>query len=295
MTTIDRRKAERVDAGFPVELTTQRKFVEGEVKDLSRVGIRVRLSTLALGMTMPLSTVDAGKGVSALLADAFSLNLNHTKLGTLLPRAVKLARVGIPEDEAGMLDLCCEFDEALGDAEGAVLDVLLPPFTESVQEWCDDLPACAGQVRFADVEAGGTTVSVPAPAAPAAARSNKRDQRFRAFVSSLQPDAPPALFCHTDLVTGFAVRVRVTREAALGAGDQAISLQQVTQAFVDAFGNEVDLRLVGTAGDLWSGPVRVSGVELPKSEPGEMLVTLAFDRKLRLSEMRNLGLRADAA
>jgi len=290
VTTIDRRKADRVDAGFPVELTTQRKFVEGEVKDLSRSGIRVRLSTLALGMTMPLSTTDAGKGVSALLADSFSLNLHHKKLGTLLPRAVSLTRVGIPTDEAGMLDLCCKFDSPLGDAEGAMLDVSLPPFNDSVQEWCDDLPACVGEVRFGEAESA-TTVPVPSPAE--APIYNGRDQRFRAFVSSKSPDGPPALFCHTDLVTGFAVRVRVAREAALGTqAAEPVTLQHASQAFVEAFGNAVDLRLVGASGDLWSGPVRVSGVEL---QPTEMLVTLAFDRKLRLSEMRNLGLRTDAA
>lgn len=296
MTTADRRKAARVDTGFPVELTTQRKFVEGEVKDLSRSGIRIRLATLALGMTDPGNAADAARAVTALLAESFSLNLHHKRLGTLLPRSVDLTRVGLPSDESGMLDLCCAFNEPLGDAESAILAIPLPPFTESVEEWCEELPvSCRGELRFAGPDGQETTVAAPTP--PGASQTETVcAQRYRAFVSSTRPEAPPALFCHTDLVTGFAVRVRVTQQAALGVNAaDGLSLQQATQAFVDLFGSAVDLRLVGTQGDLWSGPVRVSGVELPKGDPREMLVTLAFDRRLRLSELRGLGLDSRAA
>ena len=57
----------------------------------------------------------------------------------------------------------------------------------------------------------------------------------------------------------------------------------------------MSLRLVSGAADLWTGHVNVRGVELPSDQPDVMLVTLGFERGLRLSELRDLGLVSKAA
>jgi hypothetical protein len=289
-----RRKAERVDLRFPVKLITPSTFAEAQAEDLSRTGVRLRLSAVALGLGPLEDPAEAARQVAGVLAN-FAVNLDHHKLGPLLPRHVKLTRVGLPADAPGMLELCCAFREPLGDDEAAILQAELPPLDESVAAWSQesDLPnACEGQVSFDDREAD-LHLPPPPPPAPGAPVAPLRPG-VRAFVASSLTEGPPSVFCHADLVTTVAVRVQMPRDEGL-ASRAHFTATGAARCFVERFGEHVDLRLVNGAGDAWTGTVRVSGVELPTAAPELMMITLAFDRRLRPSELRGLGIHKMAA
>ena len=61
------------------------------------------------------------------------------------------------------------------------------------------------------------------------------------------------------------------------------------------YGRSVDLRLLDGNDDVWVGPARFTGVELPPQHPEEVLITLAFGRRLNLNELRRLRLVGNAA
>ena len=105
-------------------------------------------------------------------------------------------------------------------------------------------------------------------------------------MSGTTADAPPAFFCHTDLVTVVGVRVQVPRPR------EATDIRTAMAKLVKAHGATVDVRIIDGSADLWQGLARVTGVELPPSRPDEMLVTLAYERPLSMATMRRMGLLA---
>lgn len=109
-------------------------------------------------------------------------------------------------------------------------------------------------------------------------------QCYRALVSASHSDSLQTFRCETDLITGIGVRITVLRT---DYGDEP---SVAANTFAQRYGVHLDLRISDDDMDLWSGRVRVSGVELPTARPDVMLVTLAFDRTLALHELRNLGL-----
>ena len=117
----------------------------------------------------------------------------------------------------------------------------------------------------------------------------------RALVAGMKRDAPPSFFCYTDMVTRMGVRVRLHREDAGIELGQDVGVSKALQTLVSRYGAELELRLVDSTGDVWRGPSRFSGVELPARHPEEVLVTLAFGRPLSLSDLRRLDLIAGAA
>jgi hypothetical protein len=277
-----------VDAVFPVKLITQRTAVEGEVRDLSRTGIRLRVLATALGAGHPADVHEAGRLVAAALDESFEVHLHHRRLGSLVPRGVRVVRVGLPPDEPGSLELCCDFGAPLGDEEAGVLQVDLPHIDPDV---------VVPEVTLAEPVAGEMSFDGESDdEAQPPSRCDEPPAPLRAFVSTTMRAGPPSAFCRTDMVTSIAVRVRFPRRLGLASRSaDAFSASGAASRFVERFGDVVDLRLVASEGDVWSGPVRVSGVELPDDAPEVMLVTLAFDRPLRNAEARSLGLECEAA
>lgn len=280
VTSNNRRKADRVDVGIPAQLHTRIGPVAAEVVDLSRTGLRLRFPISAMPTDSSPHAGKAADRAAEFLAPTFGLDMHFEKLGPLLNKCVTPIRVGIPSDAEDMIEVCCEFENLFADEESGYLELTspLPPLRDSVDVWVDVVPDPEPEPTQAET----VIASIPR-------------QRYRALVSSLKHDAPPSFFCHTDMVTLVGVRVRLQRDEAGVPAGQDLTLSEALSSLIARYGAELELRLVDKGGDIWRGPSRFSGIELPLDYPTEMLVTLAFDRNLSLAELRALGLLSHAA
>ncbi|MDA1193912.1 MAG: PilZ domain-containing protein [Planctomycetota bacterium] len=290
MKSHERRRAERVEVGIPAQIYTHRGFLDAKVCDLSRTGLRLRLRVKDLDLEATEDLRSAAEAVASILGDQFALDLDYRKLGPLLQRGVELTRIALPVDEPLFVELCCSFDEPLNDAVTDILQTELPPVRTvalAVAREVEPPRACSGvmTMRSAD-ELRERPVKLP-PVEPEPKPSIPPVRhRYRALVTGTSKEAPPAFFCHTDLVTAVGVRVCISRPR------DASGVRETMTKLVKVHGHEVDVRLLDAKTDVWSGPARVTGVELPPDRRDVMLVTLAFARPLGLPALRQLGLVA---
>jgi hypothetical protein len=293
VTTPARRRATRVELGVPVQVFTRTGTIDIRLFDISRTGLRLRAHASALGIEKAADIEATARAVGELLASEFTLNLDYEKFGPLLNHSVHLTRVGIPNDAPLFVDICCAFDEPIGDAEVAILGTELPPLAEEPADWLPPRAppeGCEGVVNCIPVEVEDEAAPAEAAAAPEPVRPPARPalapvrHRYRAIVTGVAKDAPPSFFCHTDLVTAIGVRIGIPRPP------EAVSVTAALNSLTRAHHQGVQLRILNEDGDVWSGPARVSGVELPPDNMDTMLVTLAFDPGLSMAAMRGLGL-----
>lgn len=292
MSTRNRRRAERVEVGMPAQIYTRRGFLEAKVCDLSRTGLRMRIRVAALDLPATSQLHEAAQAVAETLAEDFALDLDYKKLGPLLQRRVALTRVGLVPDAPLFVEVCCEFDEPLTDDVLAILHQELPPIRDDVEAWTPSPVQVAGAtpggtltIRSRD-ELRERPVKLPVTDAPKKPAHAPVRHRYRALVSGTTRNAPPAFFCHTDLVTAVGVRVCVPRPS------EAADVRNAMAKLVKAHGSTVDVRILDGSTDVWSGSARVTGVELPRDRADVMLVTLAYDRPLSMATLRRFGLVA---
>lgn len=293
MTSRNRRKADRVEVGIPVQLCANGRIVPAVVRDISRTGLRLRFPA---DVVTP-DVAQAAQHVSEMLSPRFSLDLEYERLGPLLNKTVVPVRIGIPADAPECIEVCCEFDQFLKDEETGYLDIgsELPSVREDVAQWVDvakDKAEPAGTVNFLP----GDALKFPAPPASQIRTANRQPrQRYRALVAGKGVDAPAPFFCHTDLVTGIGVRVRIARQEAEVPEGEDLRTIAVLAYLNNRYGHALELRLVEQGGDVFAGPARFTGVELPDDQPEYMLVTLAFNRRLTPEELKSLQLVGSAA
>ncbi len=99
-----RRRAERVPVGLPARLKARNGFIDAQVQDLSRGGLRMRVTPTRQEMDGPLTLPAAADWVSDVLTSSFSVNLHHHKLGPLLQNLVKISRLGVPSDAPNSIE-----------------------------------------------------------------------------------------------------------------------------------------------------------------------------------------------
>ena len=279
-----------MQVGFPVMLHTLGGDFEAQIVDLSRTGLRLRLPAEGLNEEVR----RAAERMAEVLAPTFHVDLHFKRLGPLLSKEAEPVRVSIPTDAQNVVEVACEFFDYLDDEEIGYLELKaeLPELDESVEEW---VPVAAA-ASAPPAESGGATQTAPVPVLRKEdpAPGTQPRQRYRALVAGMKLDAPPSFFCHTDMVTRIGVRVRLQRsDAGLPVGSE-ISVSEALATLVQRYGADLELRIVDSSGDIWSGPARFSGAELPRGHPEEVLATLAFGRPLTLPELRALGLVAAA-
>lgn len=290
MSTRNRRRADRVEVGIPAQIYAQRGFLDASVRDISRTGLRLRLRVADLGMKATNDMAHAARAVGRVLAPHFALDLDYKKLGPLLQRPVQLTRIALDADAPLFLELCGEFDEPLDDEIVTILGEVLPPVRDDVPSWTPEENAAISYdgvvtMRPRD-ELTEKPVQLPDPAAASGPAAAPVRHRYRALVTGTSKDAPPAFFCHTDLVTAVGVRVCLPRPS------DAIDIRNAISKLVKVHGSSVDVRILDANDDVWSGSARVTGVELPNDRLDVMLVTLAYDRPLSMAAMRRMGLVA---
>jgi len=289
----NRRKADRVEVGIPVQLRAHGRTVSAVVRDISRTGLRLRFPADVVTSNV----TEAAQRVCEMLSPRFSLDLEYRRLGPLLNKTVVPVRIGIPEDAPESIEVCCEFDEYLKDEETGYLGLgsELPSVRENVATWVDVQDSQAeptGTVNFLP----GDALQLDAPPARKGRPANCQPrQRYRALVAGKGVDSPAPFFCHTDLVTGIGVRICVARaEAGVPEGDDLRTIA-VLAYLNKRYGHMLELRLVDQGDDVYAGPARFSGVELPEGQPDQMLLTLAFNRRLTPTELKSLQLVNTAA
>lgn len=291
MTTTDRRRAARVEVGIPAQLYTRRGFVAATVRDLSRAGLRMRATSEDLGFESTEDLRAAARGIAAAFSPTFGLELDYERYGPLIQRDVSLARIGLPADAPTCVEICCAFERALSDEEEALLDASLPAVNETVDAWTEpdaDDAACLGVVTMRPMEEAVQPVVVSMAHQRPNAFERPR-QRYRTLVAGTKRSAPPAFFCHSDLITAVGVRVRLPRQHG-GAGPSG-----ALRRLIREHGKVLDVRVLGESEDLWRGRARLSGVELPTQAPDRMFVTLAYETPLSMSDLRRLGLLSRVA
>lgn len=289
----NRRKADRVEVGIPVQLCAHGRIVSAVVRDISRTGLRLRFPADVVTQDL----AEAAERVSEMLSPRFSLDLEYRRLGPLLNKTVVPVRIGIPDDAPESIEVCCEFDHFLKDEETGYLDLgsELPSVRANVPQWVkvpDTQAEPTGTVNFIPGDALQLGTPSPSKAEP---DNGQPRQRYRALVAGKGVDSPAPFFCHTDLVTGIGVRIRIARaEAGVPEGDDLRTIAVL--AFLNKrYGHMLELRLVDQGDDIFAGPARFSGVELPEDQPDQMLLTLAFNRRLTLAELKSLQLVNSAA
>ena len=75
----------------------------------------------------------------------------------------------------------------------------------------------------------------------------------------------------------------------------SLDATEVTSRFAARYGTRMTIKLMDAHQHLWTGPVRLCAVELPPERPADMLLTFAFERRLRPAELQRLGLDRGAA
>ncbi|MDJ0523512.1 MAG: PilZ domain-containing protein [Planctomycetota bacterium] len=318
----NRRQAERVPVRIPVQLQGLDRAVEAVTADLSRSGARLRIQAAQLG---PLSSPDleaAAKLVRGALSATTEAHLHYRVLGPLIRRTLRMTRIALPTDDAAVIELGCSFDVPLSHEETLSLGAPLPPMTgddeapllradmpapfhreielsQAPQPPAEEEPTAEPEPESepesesepepapepVPVSEGSTPAAAPM-ATPRFAASAKHV--YRTYLKREGTDAHPTLLGKSDQLSRDAIRVRVLPDEYAG-----LTVMEATMRFAELHGTRGSIKLMDGHQHLYTGPVRVCSLELPPE--GDVLVTLAFERRLNPAELRRLGLSSLAA
>ena len=316
MSERSRRLAERVPLRIPVRLHGRRGPIHAVTEDVSRTGMRLRIHVAALLAGASEDLDAAAERVRDLVPSETSADLHYEVLGPLIQRTLEMTRISVPLEDAEAIELCCAFDEPLSVEETVTLGALLPPVAgdDEAPLLRADMPAPhARDVAFDLSNLAPTPAPAPEPTpAPAPAPAPAEDATparaaapepapvprfasstkhvYRAYLKRDGGDARPTLLGHSDQLSRDAVRVRVA-----AAGYEGLTVFEATVQFSERYGSRGGLKIMDGSQHLYTGRVRVCSMELPEDGAGDVLVTLAFERRLNPAELRRLGLASEAA
>ncbi len=249
-----RRRATRLRFEAPALVVTAAGPVRARIRDVSRLGVGLRLSTrhpsLDLGRT--------ASSVRAAIPGAVDLMLCHTERPAAVECAGRVTRIGVPLDVRGAIDLGVSLDAPLSDADAAALGLVFPPLAED-----GDTPARAPATTWA----------------------------FHTILTSSARGARSSLPCKAARVGPESLRVRVPRASFDGVGLLAGSVADAAVEFSERFGTRLGLKLRDGEREHWSGPVRVCSVGLPEDRPQDMELELAYERRLDAAALKGLGIK----
>jgi hypothetical protein len=294
-----RRLAERVDVSLPVDVETVRGPVTGRVIDASRSGLRVDLAAEDLGFPPTHDMSELARGVGAALAPCFRVRIDHEGLGVRLQRSVRMTRLSVSGSEEA-IEVGVVFAEPLTLEETIMVGVALPPPVDSDEIWPTARETVHPRRRRFEAAAPHPSEVLPPEGADIDVDEGSElrlpqlgfvlARRFRAFLRCAAGGTSAPIVGHTDAVGPGGVRVRLVNAPGVTAAAESRNVARVTEQFTEVYGTEVTLKLVDGAAHLWTGPARLSAIQLPPDRPGETVLTLGFVRTLRPAEVRRLGL-----
>jgi hypothetical protein len=270
MTKRNRRKTARALFGVPVQIDSDAGPIEARLVDVSLTGARIRIPASAMGYAPSFDLAETALQLAARLAPRFEARLHYQVLGPLLHRGLKMMRIAVPADAPEEVELGCCFDRALSLDEVMALGVAQATLA----------PRTASREGAADAAEESETPLIPRIHGGVA-------RRYRAYINGTLGISPPIMPCWSDQLDRNAIRIRMPRD-----GYEAEDVAGATVRFISHYGNEVGLKLVEGATHLWTGRTRVCGVELPGDPRADLLLTLAFSRRLRPAELRRLRLES---
>ena len=246
-----------------------------------------------LRLVAPGDLATAATTVQARLGSRFYIELVHEHSGGRVRKQVDLVRLVMPGWRPNDVDLGCVFTRPLTTAELEVLEVSLPspdeeapavvreslPWAETERTPLDPMLAHEKVERLFDVEAKRS--AGPGESEPA--------RPLRAILSSVIHAGLTPLVCSAAALTESTVQVRL---AAATVADfwrsETGCLADVAGRLVAGYGEWPDLELTAGTQRVWRGAAHVYGLELCDGPGSDVLLRLAFHRRLGSEELARL-------
>ncbi len=299
---LSQRGSDRILCDIPALILASGGDYQVRLRDVSHRGARIRVSVEDLGVSGQRGLADVASAISTTFGSRLDARLGGGDThGDAVSRELILVRMSIPNDAPGFIDLGCAFSDALSQAEAGRIGVALPAATDPEAprrplEW-SKLP------RAHDVAEGVKDVSRPDHERTInieddadVANKGKRlivarpRQSFAGTITHRRDQVGPRLECVTDTLTPHAILVRVTdglRRLDVEEGEGA--LMRAAYEFAETYGEVVQFTARSQVRELWSGLMRVCGVEYG-GKGDDLLLTMAFVRPLENKDLKSLGL-----
>lgn len=274
MTSEEKRAAPRIECEVPVRIIRPRDFPEIQMLDASGTGIRLRIDVESLGLKPP---VDLGRIASALkerLGKEFVVEFNPQRLGRLIVRHLRVARIGRYRRKAGSVELGCRLRQPFSSEEAAAIGLAL--------KIPKDVARTEGQGAYgeqaADEEAENSAETATLDA-------------LGALVIPIRKENPQPLFAGVESLSAEGASLRIQGLVLSEAAGTAVPVAVATARVQDALRDQATMQLSLDENLVWSGPVRIEGVEVLEAE-SDLLLFVAFFGRLSPAACETLGLRA---
>lgn len=210
---------------------------------MSRIGARVRLPLAELDLIPQAGLPEISASVGKTLGDIVVADLNHSELGTLVRRSLRVVRLARPPEHPTVVDIGCMLRVPLTDEEVGALGLSLPE---------QHLPhgVYSAHEAFAKLKRKRKPTE------------GEDEPQAQAFLSAQADCAGPPVRATDAAWTerGVLLRFDPRASAALNMGSRDAG--QLFQRFVHEYGAEVGLLLVRNHQPLWSGTVKLRAVEI---------------------------------
>jgi len=271
----NRRRAVRVDCDLPVRLEAEGGSLAVHLLDLSRTGLRLRMSGDLLGVHRLSSLAQITRRVEETLGSAFMAELHYERLGPLVRKQLQPTRIAKLDWEQTDVEIGCLLGEALTDEEVGMLGVALPPI--------------GAKGPLTELEGTGPhhrTLTLPHALADASERAP--------FVAWIYPEpgkTSKPLRTETLSLTRDMATLSVDPRQGWDLPD--VPVATVVDALDQAYGTEILIRIVDGSDDVWAGPAELQEVELTPAT-GRIRLGVGFGRQLRSEELGRMGLPTPA-
>jgi hypothetical protein len=270
---------------------------EGLSQDLSRRGIRVRMTLSALRPDAPrfaevLESIREhfGRGATVLLPGVG----NHG--GRTLAKDAIVVRLVSEANAEGCLDVGLLFLDPLTEEEVALIgapNVIAVPGDDAADrelvEWEDvDRALTAATTRGPSPRIIARGTSADADATTTRRLVARPKQRHMATIEAIARGGMKA-DGYTEMLTPEAVLVRLPG-AAIGDRGEIRSLSDVAASFSDLYGERIRLVIGPGAAPLWRGWGRLGGFEAATEDAADVVVLVALERTMDAEARVRVGL-----
>ena len=119
----DKRRTTRITCSLPVRIRSRSGWIDAEVTDVSRTGLRLRISDAAVGLDGTASLLEVARRLGGMLPENV-----ETVFGTegRVTRHLRVVRIGKRSRKDANVQLGCLLQGPFTDDEAASLDLILP-------------------------------------------------------------------------------------------------------------------------------------------------------------------------
>ena len=232
----ERRRAARVSCRLPVRLKGQGNPCLATTLDLSRVGARIAVPRLELGLGAEADTQTIARTVNGRVGPISVADLHFQVLGALVRKGMRLVRIAVPMNEVLHIELGFEFRSPITDEEATFLGLDLP-----------------GMVNVPD-----DVASEPDPEAPLCVYLCPSGT-----TNEIVPLLAPVIsWSENDLV------LRVADRRRLPFVPEGRDLGGHFEAVTEAYGSRTQILVAHGVHPIWFGPAVVQAIDRPTADGG---------------------------